>query len=929
MATAAGGARGPGGGPAAAPLVARDRELAAVSDAVTGARGSAAALILEGEPGIGKTSLWERGVSLGRQVGLRVLLSRASAAETGLPFAALIDLFDGVTAEELAGLPPPQLRALNVALYREEPTGGPPPAGVIALGLLSALRGLAAHGQLLVAVDDVQWLDRASEEALGYAARRLENTPVTFLLARRPGRRSELENALPDSRVDHVVVGPTSLGGTRQLLLARLGLRLPHHVLRRVFDVTLGNPLFALEVGRLLSTRDLDALGEDVPVPDDVDDLLGLRVADLDGPARRVLLALALDADLRLSQLDDVAGPSAVASAVASGVAVLDGERVRPAHPLLGAAAKRQSTEDERRQLHRALAATIADEQRQALHLALATAGQDEALAARVAAAADAAAARGATRLAVQLGTHALRLTPPVSATRVARLLGLGQQLAVAGEKQRLTDLLAGRVAELPAPASRVAGYLLLTAGVVHDNDDIRRLLERALADAAADPQLRAPVLAQLAENEAAITVTGISHARQRAEEALASGGQPESRRHALYALAWTRALGGEPVADVTAEYAALSPDHSYLARSPDRVAAQRHVWRGEVAQARELLASLQAQAEEWAEPSSFALARLHRCELELRVGAWDSAERLLDEWAASTDSRLLHWPMYERCRALLAAGRGAPDDARQWAGQALRLATATGVRWDWLEATRALGLAALLDGDPLLAGRHLSAVWEHTEREGVADPGAFPAAPDLVDALVAAGDLATARRVAARLAEQARQQDHPWALAGSRRSTAVVALANRFADDSAGALDRAAAEYRELGLAFDEARTLLALGQARRRARKWGGARDALDRAATGFQAIGSPGWAETARAELARVGARRPAPPGDLTDTERRVARLAAQGLSNKEIARSLVVTVSTVEFHLRNAYAKLGIRSRVQLAGVGLEAPEDPQR
>ena len=112
------------------------------------------------------------------------------------------------------------------------------------------------------------------------------------------------------------------------------------------------------------------------------------------------------------------------------------------------------------------------------------------------------------------------------------------------------------------------------------------------------------------------------------------------------------------------------------------------------------MLTSLQVLAEERAEPSSYALLRLHLCELLLRIGDWDDAQRLLDEWGDSTDSELLHWPMYERCRALLAAGRGDPDSARRWGDEALERAEATGVRWDWLEAKRALGVAALLDKD-------------------------------------------------------------------------------------------------------------------------------------------------------------------------------------------------------------------------------------
>jgi DNA-binding NarL/FixJ family response regulator len=167
-------------------------------------------------------------------------------------------------------------------------------------------------------------------------------------------------------------------------------------------------------------------------------------------------------------------------------------------------------------------------------------------------------------------------------------------------------------------------------------------------------------------------------------------------------------------------------------------------------------------------------------------------------------------------------------------------------------------------------------------------------------------------------LAEAADTQDHPWARAGARRGAAVVEIHGDVYSSSAGeALEEAAAEYRRLGLAFDEARTLLSLGRAQRRAKRWGTARDVLERAVAAFEAIGSPGWADDARAELERVGARRSVTTGGLTATERRVAELAVEGLVNKEIARTLVVTVNTVEFHLRNTYAKLGIRSRVQLA------------
>ena len=897
-------------------LVAREAELDALRRFV--AQEGVAALVLEGPAGIGKTSLWESGVQLARDQGLRVLVARASDAETGMPFAALVDLLEDVDPEELAPLPGPQRNALDVALYRAHPTDALQPHA-IAVGLLAALRSLAVRGRVLVAVDDSQWLDRASEEALSYAARRLDPAQALFLLARRRGWTSGLEGAFRAGSVERLSVAPASLGATRHILADRLELRLPHHLLRRVYDATAGNPLFVLEVGRVLASRDGHFFGVDLPVPDDVEDLLGTRVADLDPAVRRGLLALALDADLRAADLDGLVGAETVLRAVTEGVLVTEGGRVRAAHPLLAAAAARTAVPSEREALHRDLAEVVTDHVRRTLHLALATSTPDEELAGALAGAADQAAARGAPVLGAELATHALRLTTPGSADGVRRLLGLGEHLAVAGEKQRLTELLAGRVADLPPGQPRVTGYLLLTNGVVVDNDDIRRLMQRALAEAGDDPQLRAPVLAELSRDQAVISVLDVPGADRGAEEALAAaaGGPADDHQLALTALAWTRALRGRPVDDLCEQHRALSGD-PYFARSPERVAGQRFVWRGEVGPARELLTSLMATAEERGQPSPIALHRLHLCELALRTGSWDDAEVLLDEWGSSTDSFLLHWPMYERCRALLAAGRGDPDEARRWGAEAVARAEATKVRWDWLEAKRALGLAALLAKDLDAAVRDLSAVWAHTERQGVGDPGAFPVAPDLVEALVDAGEHDQARAVTVRLAEVGRTQDHPWAALAAQRSAAVLALVGDGYDDAAGAaLQGAASAYQQLALAFDHARTLLVLGRAQRRARKWGAAVETLESARAAFADLGSPGWVADAQAELERVGARRAAGAGRLSPTERRVAHLAAEGLSNKEIARTLVVTVNTVEFHLRNTYAKLGLRSRVQLA------------
>ncbi len=658
-------------------IVGREAELTALDEFVRSA-GPPRAFVLTGGPGIGKTTLWEAGVDLARRRGLRVLSARASGAETQLAFAALTDLLDGVGPEELADVPPPQLRALEVALLRTEAPGDPPPPAALSVGFLSAVRALAARESLLVAVDDVQWLDPASADAVAFAARRLGGDPVRFLFAKRSPSASALERAQGPNGVQRLEVSPLSLAATQRLLAQRLGLRLPRHVLRRVVESTLGNPLFALELGRTLAERAPLRIGEDVPLPDTVEELLGTRVDALPNPVRKLLLAVALSGDLRTWQVAHIATPGALDDAVDLGVLAVETDRVRPAHPLFATAAKSRARPAEQRELHVALAQVAGDDESRAVHLALAADGPDEGLAAVVAAAAAGAAGRGARRDAVLLAEHSLRMTPLARAERNERLLALGGYLERAGEGQRITELISPELESLPPGEPRVRALLLLRNGVVSGNDEIRRYLAAALAETGSDPMLRASVLLEIAENEAVIRVERIGEAEEWALEALqAARGTGELERRALYALAWAQALRGRPLDDVCEQFRAASDAASYVGTSPERVAGQQLVWRGELDQARALLSGLAALADENGESYSYVLLRLHMCELELRAGDFEAAASLLDEWAESTEQTM--WPMYERCHALLAAGRGLPEEAERWAAEALARAEATG----------------------------------------------------------------------------------------------------------------------------------------------------------------------------------------------------------------------------------------------------------
>jgi DNA-binding NarL/FixJ family response regulator len=348
-----------------------------------------------------------------------------------------------------------------------------------------------------------------------------------------------------------------------------------------------------------------------------------------------------------------------------------------------------------------------------------------------------------------------------------------------------------------------------------------------------------------------------------------------------------------------------------------DRPAGVRLAFRGELARAREVFGGLLAAAEQRGEARSGVVFIVQLCEVELRAG--DAAAAALgleefDQWAALEPEAA---GLRARVQAALAAVRGDPGRAAALAAQAVAFSEPAAREWDRLEALRAAGLAALLARQPEQAVTSLAEVWEHTEREGIEDPGAFPVAGDLAQALAEAGQLEAAGEVTSRLAGLAAAQQHPWGLATADRSAAVVALAGGYDETAAARLAGAAAAYRALGLGFDAARTLLSLGRAQRRAKKRAAARDSLEQARAGFEQLGCPGWARAAAAELDRVSGRRAAPGGGLTPAEKRVAELAAAGLSNKDIAAQLYLSVYTVQANLTRAYAKLGVRSRAQLA------------
>ena len=278
-------------------IIGREEELAAVEAFLDGVEQGPCALVLSGEPGIGKTVLWEGGLEEAR-LRSRVLICRGVEAEASLSFAGLSELLGDVLEEVGSSLVLPRRRALEVALLLAEPGETPLDPHAVGLAVLDVVRAVAERGPMVIALDDVQWLDPASAGAIQIALRRLREEPLglfaTLRLGPELGSPLELERSFPGERLERLTLGPLSVGALHRLLEERLGLELNRSELARVQEATAGNPFFALELGReLVRTNTRPAPGQALRVPDSLRELLGGRLARLPGETLDVLLLVA------------------------------------------------------------------------------------------------------------------------------------------------------------------------------------------------------------------------------------------------------------------------------------------------------------------------------------------------------------------------------------------------------------------------------------------------------------------------------------------------------------------------------------------------------------------------------------------------------------------------------------------------------------
>jgi DNA-binding CsgD family transcriptional regulator len=902
-------------------MIGRDAELAAVEEFLRRLATGPAALMLVGEPGIGKTVLWSAGVERAERRRLRVLACRCTESEVSLAFSGLSDLLGSLVDETLPLLAPPRRRALEVALLLADADEGPLDERAVALAVLDALRLVASERPVLVAVDDLQWLDVSSARVLGMAVRRMRSEEVGLLATLRgPAVRPLGLEFFSSERVQELPLAPLGLGALHHLLRERLGLELPRPELVRLKEATGGNPFYALELGReVLRTDARTAWDERLRVPESLRELLGARLASL--PADVLLLAAAA-ARPTVEVLERASGDGervlrALDESRREGVIELDGARLRFSHPLLASICYQQAPIWRRRAAHRALADVVADQEERGRHLALATDGPSEVVACELDVAAASAGERGSTSAAAELCELAAASSEDTARARERRLRA-AEFHRLAGDPARAAQLLEQLLDESSAGVDRADALFALAVNQCVDRRLVEDLCSEALAHAGDDPSRCAAILAfrawrrRVAGGDVARSLADARASLEHAERA----GDPRLTAVAIAQVGGleTRIGGVTPgLLERGAEIEDRLPQPLEHHQSPREALARRLTRWGGLGQARAMLEELETRAAARGDEGSCAFLHWRLATLEWLAGRWRKAlmHAVAGQELAEQTGHTVNRAWAQCQRAMIESDLGLVDEARLTVEQALRT---TGPSTDASLALFCRGAIAHLE---LVLGNLDHAAVQLRGVSDVLHPGKIYEPTDAiwadaVETLIALGELDEARVIVEWQQAQAARLGACLALGAAGRGRGLLATVD-------GDLVEATAVFeislRELAIyPFERARTLLALGTTHRKARRKRAARETLEQALAVFEELEARLWAEKARSELQRISGRRSSQ--ELTHTEQRVAALAARGASNKEIAAALHMSEHTVAAHLTHLYRKLGIRSRAAL-------------
>lgn len=885
---------------------------------------------LEGLPGIGKTAVWRALVARAREAGWLVLACAPTENEATLTFAALADVLEPL-AEHATGLPEPQRVAADVVLLSAAP--GQPvderAVGAATRSLLAAAIG--DERPVLLAIDDAPWLDGPSERALRYALRRLTRRPAVLVSCRTESAEPPevplgLEATAPVTRI---ALSPLGVGALHHIVYARLGRTLSRPLLGRIVRDAGGNPLMAIELARaVLRLPRPPRADEDLPVAASMQTLLAATMHELPARTRKAIRLAALLSAPTLTDLN-AAGVDAVDldPAEQAGLLTTDLRGVHFAHPVYASAVRTAIPAGERLALHRSLAEATADPDERARQLARCTTAPDAAVAAELAAAAARQRTRGAPLAAGELYDRAAQLTTSADAAERGRwLLEAVRCRFDSGDYASATA--AAEAATVHLTGDLLAEAQLLRATVAWAADDLGAALaagEQALAAARPGTPLQGRIHAHVSMFQ-----DGPALARRHAEAAIELlDGSADDRPLLAGALLnlffhevragltartglLDRALeleGGTPTwlaGTVPAIWWKATDDHERARRRLHEM-LEHATANGDEPWQHELLTHL-GEAELMAGRFAAAAERIAGARV---LGQQLGTELVGETWLGGT------LDAYQ--------GRLAEADAVAQAG--LRRAYAVDDSWSRRIHLQLAGFVALCDGRPGASARAYQELSVVLDESGVVEPIALRFEPDWIEACIGAGEIQTAQAVVDRLAERHQRLVRPWTTLGLARSRALVAAAQGadpedLLDELAGARNAVPADV----LPLDRARCLLVAGVMHRRARRKREAAQALSAAADEFTALGAAAFARRAHAELARTGSRS-APATELTPTEKRVARLAGHGRTNREIADALFISPKTVEANLARVYRKLGIARRAELGAAIASWPPEP--
>ncbi|WP_344408192.1 helix-turn-helix transcriptional regulator [Actinomadura nitritigenes] len=901
-------------------LYGRDEELATIDRLLGQVReGRGRTLVLRGEAGIGKTALLDHAAA--EASGMRVLRGTGVECESGMPYAGLHMLLSG-HLDRIDSLPDAQARALRNALNmgaRQDADGGD--RFLVGLAVLTLLADLAEEKPLLCLVDDAHWLDGPSVEALLFAARRLEAEPVGLLFAARDMDAPEFPApGLPEMRLR----GLDRAAATE--LLARHAAELPRHVHHEILAAATGNPLALLELpGLRTQAHDASSAYERIRRS------YAEKIAALPEPSRTLLLLVAAD---------DAGGIGAIMGAAERlGASVDDLEpaerrgllrstadgRLEVRHPIVRTAAYGDAPLNLRIAAHRALAETYrerGDRCHHAWHLARSATGPDEAVAAVLESTAGDERDTGGNASAAAMYESAAALSPDPAA-RGSRLATAARAYAFAGLTDRAVELAARAEADLDDPRAR-ADLTLIRASLADEQDRTkeayRMFAETAASVAELDPRLSGYLFFQAAGAAA-------NAGDYAAVDAIAARGTELELPNASHLRALSRVFAGQnPLAasgDMAGGVAALRElmDGMNLCFGPrDRVrVALWHILIGDIEGAAETAAELEARYREQGAIGLLAPVLMIRARARLMLGHHRDARTAATEGlriAADTGQHRIRVYL-ETVLGLLAAIEGDEERCTELTEEAL----ARAVPPSSVHAAAARGLLDLGLGRHEAALSRLSDVVSGPNRQG-----AIASLPDLVEAAVRAGRPELGEDAAGWYTGWARQIGRPWAEAIALRCAALLAP-----DGAADAMFAEAVElHRKGGTPFERARTELLYGEWLRRSRRRNDARAQLHSALEAFERLGAAPWAERVRTELRAAGESLAAAGADaggddlaarLTPQELQVVRLAAAGLSNREIGAQLFLSPRTVGYHLYKAYPKLGVASRGELPHLDL--------